>query len=249
MFCDPMPHIKWLAFSALLTLLMALALACSTTPSEPTPDIALTVEAEVQSAISAMPPPTPMPTYTPSPTYTPQPTYTPYPTVTPRPTPTPYPTATPRPTAQPYPTPTPQPTPTQAVKWHVEEGSGYRFATTVGGSGPATYTITVGCDEDRVPSTMVSSVARPYVFDTVDRDAAVWVEVDGGGVFAQTWWNWVEEGLHGITLVDGRFINDLIAAEMFELTIPRVDGNEVIEFQVSGLSEHISKANDLCPAR
>ena len=111
MFCDPMPHIKRSAFYAFLALFMAFALACSTTPSEPTPDIALTVEAEVHSAISAMPPPTPMPTYTPYPTVTPRPT----PTPTPYPTPTPIPTATSQPTPTPTPTATPPPTPTPTV--------------------------------------------------------------------------------------------------------------------------------------
>jgi len=80
-----------------LVLVVLMALACTATPAEPTPNIDATVEAKVGVALAKVPTVTPIPTPTPVPTATPIPTATP--------PPTPVPTATPVPTPAPTPVP------------------------------------------------------------------------------------------------------------------------------------------------
>ena len=94
-----------------LALIVLMALACTAAPAEPTPNIAATVEAQVQATVAAM--------HTPAVTEAPTPTIEPTPTVIPtiEPTPTVIPTIEPTPTILPSPkyfkaTKTPIPTPT-----------------------------------------------------------------------------------------------------------------------------------------
>lgn len=125
------------AYWLVALLALVLAVACTSAPADPTPDLDATVEARVGATLAAAPtqvpqptaPPAIPPTDTPEPTPTAQPTLaptatatpaptdtpapnTPTPVPTPTPTPVPTPTSIPTPTATPLPTPTPQPTAT-----------------------------------------------------------------------------------------------------------------------------------------
>ena len=101
---------KIAAIPILLTLLLALPIACDALNPAPTatPIPPPTIEP------ATAPNPEPAATATPAPTHTPQPapTATPVPTATPAPTATPQPTPTSRPTATPRPRPTPTRRPT-----------------------------------------------------------------------------------------------------------------------------------------
>ena len=97
-----------------VTLLSLLGAACGQSAEA----LEATIDARVQSALTALPTVTPQPSATPAPsptappTATPQPAPTPHPTATRAPAPTPLPSATPQPTATPAPLPTAQPTAT-----------------------------------------------------------------------------------------------------------------------------------------
>ena len=118
------------AYWLVALLALVLAVACTSAPADPTPNLDATVAARVGATLAATPQaqpaalptdtPAPAPTAQPTPTVTPVPTATAETAPTATPAPTPVPTPIPPPTATPVPEPTATPVPLTGLRLSIE---------------------------------------------------------------------------------------------------------------------------------
>ena len=161
------------------------------------------------------------------------------------------------PTHTPYPTYTPYPTLTTGSKWTAPPVYGGQHEITVlntdetGDYMAGPWVLRLGCGKTHTPVVLLSSITRG-VFSEEARPLDITAYMDGDGAISSQVWSyyprdWSGEG-YIILFTPDQLIRQLLTSESESVTfsIPALDGEYKVTFNVVGLGDYLSDPADLC---